>query len=185
MVSVFEAGTAETLPNVDWFAWTKIKSFDELKYFTNLTTIVESAFSHCDKLERITIPRSVTQLGRDAFWFCSSLKTVTVEWDTPIDVDLDSSNDPFPSKDGITLLVPEGKKSAYQSHPYWQQFFVAEALDGDADGSGQLTIDDALAIVDYILGQPSDGFVEANADVNGDGKITIADAVSLVNMILN
>ena len=185
VVSVFEAGTAETLPNVDWFAWTKIKSFDELKYFTNLTTIVESAFSHCDKLERITIPSSVTQLGRDAFWICSSLKTVTVEWDTPIDVDLDSSNDPFPSKDGITLLVPEGKKSAYQSHPYWQQFFVAEALDGDADGSGQLTIDDALAIVNYILGQPSDGFVEANADVNGDGKITIADAVSLVNIILN
>lgn len=185
VVSDYEARTAETLPNVDWFAWTKIKSFDELKYFTNLTTIVESAFSHCDKLERITIPRSVTQLGRDAFWICSSLKTVTVEWDTPIDVDLDSSNDPFPSKDGITLFVPEGKKSAYQSHPYWRQFFVAEAFDGDADGSGQLTIDDALAIVDYILGQPSDGFVEANADVNGDGKITIADAVSLVNIILN
>lgn len=185
VVSVFEAETAETLPNVDWFAWTKIKSFDELKYFTRLTTIGEYAFSHCDKLERITIPSSVTQLGRDAFWICSSLKTVTVEWDTPIDVDLDSSNDPFPSKDGITLFVPEGKKSAYQSHLYWRQFFVAEALDGDADGSGQLTIDDALAIVDYILGQPSDGFVEANADVNGDGKITIADAVSLVNMILN
>lgn len=185
VVSDYEARTAETLPNVDWFAWTKIKSFDELKYFTNLTTIVESAFSHCDKLERITIPRSVTQLGRDAFWICSSLKTVTVEWDTPIDVDLDSSNDPFPSKDGITLLVPEGKKSAYQSHPYWRQFFVAEALDGDANGNGQLTIDDALAIVNYILGQPLDGFVEANADVNGDGKITIADAVSLVNIILN
>jgi hypothetical protein len=182
VVSDYEARTAETLPNVDWFAWTKIKSFDELKYFTNLTTIVDYAFSHCDKLERITIPRSVTQLGRDAFWFCSSLKTVTVEWDTPIDVD--SSNDPFPSKDGITLLVPEGKKSAYQSHSYWQQFFIAEAFDGDADGSGQLTIDDALAIVNYILGQPSDGFVEANADVNGDGKITIADAVSLVKMIL-
>lgn len=185
VVSDYEAGTAETLPNVDWFAWTKIKSFDELKYFTRLTTIGEYAFSHCDKLERITIPRSVTQLGRDAFWFCSSLKTVTVEWDTPIDVDLDSSNDPFPSKDGITLLVPEGKKSAYQSHPYWQQFFIAEALDGDADGNGGVDIDDALAIVNYILGQPSDGFVEANADVNGDGKITIADAVSLVNMILN
>lgn len=183
VVSDYEARTAETLPNVDWFAWTKIKSFDELKYFANLTTIGEYAFSHCDKLERITIPSSVTQLGRDAFWFCSSLKTVTLEWDTPIDVD--SSNDPFPSKDGITLLVPEGKKSAYQSHAYWRQFFVAEAFDGDADGSGQLTIDDALAIVNYILGQPLDGFVEANADVNADGKITIADAVSLVKMILN
>lgn len=185
VVSVFEAWTAETLPNVDWFAWTKIKSFDELKYFANLTTIGEYAFSHCDKLERITIPRSVTQLGRDAFWFCSSLNSVTVEWDTPIDVDLESSKDPFPSKDGITLFVPEGKKSAYQSHSYWQQFFIAEALDGDADGSGGVNIDDALAIVNYILGQPSDGFVEANADVNGDGKITIADAVSLVNIILN
>ena len=184
VVSVFEAETAKTLPNVDWFAWTKIKSFDELKYFTNLTTIVDYAFSHCDKLERITIPSSVTQLGRDAFWFCSSLKTVTVEWDTPINVDVDSSNDPFPSKDGITLLVPKGKKSAYQSHPYWQQFFIAEARDGDANGNGGVDIDDALAIVNYILGQPSDGFVEANADVNGDGKITIADAVSLVKMIL-
>ncbi len=186
VLSVFEAWKVTTLEqgNGNLFPWKKIKSFDELKYFTNLTTIVEYAFSHCDKLERITIPRSVTQLGRDAFWFCSSLKTVTVEWDTPIDVDFDSSNDPFPSKDGITLFVPEGKKSAYQSHLYWRQFFIAEALTGDANGNGGVDIDDALAIVNYILGQPLDGFVEANADVNGDGKITIADAVSLVKMIL-
>ncbi|MCR4916520.1 MAG: leucine-rich repeat protein [Prevotella sp.] len=166
-----------------FFVQTGIKTFDELKYFTGLTRIGNQAFYGCWNLERITIPGSVQSLGYSVFGDCRALKSVTVEWTTPIDVD--DSIDPFPSKEGITLYVPAGTKSNYQNHTYWKNFFIAEALSGDASGDGGVDIDDALAIVNYILGQPSDGFVEANADVNGDGKITIADAVSLVNMILN
>ena len=58
-------------------------------------------------------------------------------------------------------------------------------LPGDADGSGVIDIADAIAVMNYILGQPSDDFDFSAADLNGDNKVTIADAVAIVNMILN
>ena len=64
---------------------------------------------------------------------------------------------------------------------YWSEDIV---VPGDANGDGMVTISDAVAIVNYILGKPLPaGFNEAAADMNGDGKVTITDAVMLVNMI--
>lgn len=58
-------------------------------------------------------------------------------------------------------------------------------IKGDANGDGNVTITDAVAIVNNILGNPSENFKEAAADVDGDGQITIADAVGVMNIILN
>ena len=62
-----------------------------------------------------------------------------------------------------------------------EQAFVT----GDANGDGKVTITDAVAIVNYILGNPSADFNKDAADVSGDGNITITDAVGVVNIILN
>ena len=59
------------------------------------------------------------------------------------------------------------------------------AVKGDANGDGKITITDAVAIVNYILGTPSPGFNIQAADVSGDNDITITDAVAVVNIILN
>ena len=56
---------------------------------------------------------------------------------------------------------------------------------GDANNDSKVTITDAVAIVNKILGNESAGFNETAADVNGDGDITITDAVGVVNIILN
>lgn len=56
---------------------------------------------------------------------------------------------------------------------------------GDANGDGEVTITDAVAIVNRILGNASGNFNEEAADVNGDHQITITDAVGVVNIILN
>ena len=58
-------------------------------------------------------------------------------------------------------------------------------IKGDANGDGNVTISDVVAIVNKILGNPSENFKEAAADVNGDGEITIADAVGVMNIIMN
>ena len=55
-----------------------IKTFNELQYFTGLTTIRSYAFYYCSGLTSITIPNSVTSLGRSAFYNCSSLTSVTI-----------------------------------------------------------------------------------------------------------
>ena len=63
--------------------------------------------------------------------------------------------------------------------------FHWDILYGDVNGDGQVTITDAVGIVNKILGNPSANFVEPAADVNHDGNITITDAVGVVNIILN
>lgn len=55
---------------------------------------------------------------------------------------------------------------------------------GDANGDGEVTICDAVGIVNSILGNQSARFVFEAADVNGDDKITVSDAVGVVDMIM-
>ena len=62
---------------------------------------------------------------------------------------------------------------------------VTVALKGDANGDGRVSITDAVAVVDYILGNPPVGFNVEAADVSGDGNINITDAVGIVDIILN
>lgn len=57
---------------------TKIKTFDEFKYFINVTSISGSMFNYCNKLTSIIIPDSATSIGNDAFNACSSLKSVSI-----------------------------------------------------------------------------------------------------------
>lgn len=60
----------------------------------------------------------------------------------------------------------------------------ATVLKGDANGSGDVTISDAVAVVDYILGNAVEGFNFEAADVNNDGQVNITDAVAIVDIIL-
>ena len=55
-----------------------ITSFNELSYFTGLTSIEENAFHGCSGLTSITIPNNVTSIGDFAFTSCSGLISVTI-----------------------------------------------------------------------------------------------------------
>ena len=55
-----------------------ITSFNELQYFTGLTSIGNYAFDECSGLTSVTIPESVTSIGDFAFGFCSGLTSVTI-----------------------------------------------------------------------------------------------------------
>ncbi len=61
------------------------------------------------------------------------------------------------------------------------------AKPGDANGDGEVTIADVVAVVNYITtnGNPAGQFIEGAADVDGVEGITIADAIAIVNMILS
>lgn len=55
-----------------------VKSFDELKHFINLRTISNYAFSGCNNLKSVAIPKSVTSINYFAFSYCSSLESVYI-----------------------------------------------------------------------------------------------------------
>lgn len=56
-----------------------ITSFDELRYFTHLNTIENSAFAECTSLSSIIIPAGVEHIEASAFRNCTSLASVQFE----------------------------------------------------------------------------------------------------------
>ena len=61
---------------------------------------------------------------------------------------------------------------------------VSNAMRGDANGDGMITIADANMIMNYYLGNKVENFNAGAADVNGDGKISVADANAVVNIYI-
>ena len=84
------------------------------------------------------------------------------------------------SNEAHAVLDADGKEISGQ----WVTIEVRPVTPGDANGDGKVNITDAVAIVDYILGNVPVGFNEAAADVNNDTQINITDAVAVVDIIL-
>ena len=80
------------------------------------------AFQYCYGLIGITIPNSVLNIGKNAFWDCSTLKKINSfipaeELFVPDDNAFEGVN-----KETCTLYVPEGDVSAYESTAGWNEF---------------------------------------------------------------
>jgi len=73
-----EAANVTQLGVVSSYMSSYVTSFDELKYFTGLTSIEEEAFYNCSNLTSVTIPEGVTTIGARAFYNCSNLTSITI-----------------------------------------------------------------------------------------------------------
>ena len=75
-----------------------------------------------------------------------------------------------------------GSTVQYTDYCDIRQFVYREALVGDVNGDGEVTIADINAVIDIILS--STAVTNALADVNGDGEVNIADINAIIDIIL-
>ncbi|MCQ2113208.1 MAG: leucine-rich repeat domain-containing protein [Bacteroidaceae bacterium] len=85
-----------------------------------VSTIEFGAFWGCDGMNAIKIPSSVSDIKSLAFFDCRSLKSISVAWETPLNVPDDIFNSVPKAK--CTLYVPNGTSNAYQSAKVWNEF---------------------------------------------------------------
>ena len=102
-----------------------IKTFEELRYFTALTAIPDSAFIDCTGLTTIAIPKNVQAMGKYAFLRCSNLKYVIMENDQQM----------VPRKDSYvpttaTLFVPADRLADYKDDEDWSTLYHLSVYTG-------------------------------------------------------
>ena len=61
---------------------------------------------------------------------------------------------------------------------------VTEAVMGDVNGDGRVSVTDVISMNSYILEEEPAQFIRKVADLNGDGKVTITDIVQVIDIIL-
>lgn len=91
-------------------------SLKEIKLNDQLTSILSSTFVGCSMLTHIDIPASVTAIGTYAFNWCTALRDMYVHATTPPTA---GSNFLSNTPNGLTIYVPAGTLSAYQSATNW------------------------------------------------------------------
>lgn len=151
-----------------------------------LQQISEGAFMRCHDLMYITIPAGVKTIGSLMLNGQEALKEVVslIEAPQTINGTIDCGGR---YGNNATLVVPAGKKSAYESIEGWKSFKrIVEMYSGDADGNKSVDEQDLNIVREYVMtGQAPEGFVRQNADTKSDNKVNVVDIVNIVNMIKN
>ncbi len=89
---------------------TDITTFDELQYFTGLTSVGERAFYYCSNLTSIVIPDNVTTIGNRAFYVCSGLTSLHISANVTIIEDR-----AFAYCSGLESIVVDDGNTVYDS----------------------------------------------------------------------
>ncbi len=85
--------------------------------------------------------------------------------------------------DNILAGKPDGK--GVNIEPTKCSITLRKALmPGDVNDDDVVNVSDAIATVNYILGDASAGYLLENADLNGDGIINILDATEIIKIVL-
>ena len=126
---------------------------------------------------------------------------------TTVSIACSLSRDYFTGRDGeiVTVRVEFGEDMEEGTYPIYltnchsndfstidhpmndvkASLILEDYLVGDANGDGQILVGDVTALLNYIVGRPSENFNEKAADVNGDGAILVGDVTGLLNIIVS
>ena len=98
-----------------------LKSLDELRYFTSITSIPENAFNNSSSLVSLYIPENVSNIGDKAFASCSALKYVAMLSSEAV---VKSGNSSL--SHNAVLFVPKALIASYQADETWSKNTIVE-----------------------------------------------------------
>ncbi|MBD5310381.1 MAG: leucine-rich repeat protein [Bacteroides sp.] len=92
-----------------------------------VTEITDDAFAFCEDLTTLTLPNTVTTLGKRVWNGCNALKSVTCYVTEPISAERDLF--PVDAYDSATLYVPGGSVAAYEKTTPWSYFYDIKSVE--------------------------------------------------------
>lgn len=165
-----------------------------------LRCIRKGAFCDCRMLQSVGLPKSIVLIEEDAFLDCPQLDSVTFPkklnniCDHAFGFSYDSTEDKY-IRNEFEVVCYEGSGAQAYAENYGFSIEFLEGGDeeddtetdnllGDVDLDGEITIVDAVGIINDINGvTPLDSLGMAAADVNGDGIVAVDDAVAIISHI--
>ena len=109
-----------TLKSIGWCCFQDCTGLTEITIPNNVKTIGRRAFRGCSNLETVTIGSGVESISYLAFDGCTKLSQIVCEAATPPTLESTVFSDN--SLNYTTLVVPKGKKTAYQNADGWSNF---------------------------------------------------------------
>ena len=144
-----------------------IKSFEELQYFTSLSSLTDNAFYKNSSLTSIYIPSNVKKLGEGAFSSCTSLKYMAVLSNEFVSAEGAS----IPSR--CTVFVPSELVETYKADAIWGKTTIKPY-------TGTPTIRVADASRQYGRSNPTFEYDVDGAPINGTPLINIQSIINPV-----
>ncbi len=182
----------DSVTSVGGSAFEDCESLASITIPNSVTSIECSAFRECTSLTSVTIPDSVTSINQCAFANCTSLESITInnsECDIENCVHKVSAGDWDENiPQSAAIYGYENSTAQTYAEENGNKFvpITSELIYGDADGSGEVTLADAVSIVSYIADSeryPLASYDAADVCNRGDG-INTSDAISVQNLLL-
>ena len=142
------------------FSKSTIKSLEELRYFTSITSIPDDAFTNCTSLTSLYIPENVSTIGTNAFKSCSALKYVAILHNEMVNAD-DAS---LPRNS--TIFVPKALMDAYSQSAAYERSVIVEYT-----GTPVITAEDNTKV--YGRNNPKFTFAVSGAPINGEPTLEV------------
>ena len=100
-----------------------------------------------------------------------------------INCDQNATEGNYQAKVSSILMADKNEKAIYPND-FTFDITIVDAIPGDVNDDGKINGLDIVKIVGYIMGSPTQPFIEAAADLNEDGIINGLDLVKEVSLVL-
>ena len=100
-----------------------------------------------------------------------------------INCDKNATEGNYQAKVSSILMADKNEKAIYPND-FTFDITIVDAIPGDVNDDGKINGLDIVKIVGYIMGSPTQPFIEAAADLNEDGIINGLDLVKEVSLVL-